>query len=113
MAVPALDQPLIRVPAEQMSIACRAQHKRTEKELAAILDDVQQLGAAAAARSLHDDDARARIGALVGQLHGLKRKVRWTRARHVMPLCFMRIALRASHVRRARATVPARAPPAA
>jgi len=73
--VPALDAPYLRVPAEELSIACRAHHKAVEKDVGAVLEAVQGLAPEDGARSVSAEEARERLRALLGDIRGIKRKV--------------------------------------
>mmetsp|Transcript_22811 Transcript_22811/g.57887 ORF Transcript_22811/g.57887 Transcript_22811/m.57887 type:complete len:433 (+) Transcript_22811:172-1470(+) len=70
--VPSLDQPLLRVPAERLSVTTVQANRRVEKELAAILDECKLLGEHGA---IGAEQAHGQLGELVRRLHGLKRKI--------------------------------------
>jgi hypothetical protein len=70
-----MEQPLLQVVGASLSELFRGYAHNVEKELANVSAAVQQL---ATQDKLSPDDARQQMGALVGRLKGLKRKVRTT-----------------------------------
>ncbi|KAL2919779.1 GID complex subunit containing RING finger motif [Polyrhizophydium stewartii] len=68
----ALDQPLVKVPLEQLKRAFRSSQKHVEKEMAAVSAQLESALAKAAAKP---DEACSAIDATLSRLQGLKRKL--------------------------------------
>lgn len=75
-----LEQPLIRVPLEQLKKAFKSSQKAFEKDLLAVISNTDTCGKGIASGTISVEDSTKAMEAIITRLQGLKRKLEETKA---------------------------------